>query len=147
MSAERSMGHPISWLDMCRPLDISNWRHSAQTQAAARSGLAGCRCTVGGKQKFPPNRAPKKGINKEIKYFSHFFLNFFGFKNLGFGIFPGVLEGLGSSGKLVGTFSTYPGTYKRRWSPFIAKSPPGGFFLPSTVALLFFSLLSLICQI
>ena len=34
-----------------------------------------------------------------------------GFKNLGFWLFPGVLEGLGSSGKLVGTMSTYPGTY------------------------------------
>ena len=41
-----------------------------------------------------------------------FVLEMFGFKNLGFLLFPGVLEGLGSSGRLVGTISTYPGTYK-----------------------------------
>ena len=43
--------------------------------------------------------------------FSYFFLEIFGFKNSGFWLFPGVLEGLGSSGRLVGTISTYPGTY------------------------------------
>ena len=33
------------------------------------------------------------------------------FYKTGFGLFPWVLEGLGSSGRLVGTISTYPGTY------------------------------------
>ena len=28
----------------------------------------------------------------------------------GFWLFPGILEGLGSSGRLVGTISAYPGT-------------------------------------
>ena len=49
-----------------------------------------------------------------------------------FGLFPGVLEGLESSWKLVGTISTYPGTYKCPESGVIAKNPPGGIFcLPS----------------
>ena len=33
----------------------------------------------------------------------------------GFWLFPGVLEGLGSSGKLVGTISTDPGTSPTMW--------------------------------
>ena len=32
----------------------------------------------------------------------------------GFGLSPEVLEGLGSSGRLVGNISTYPGTYQCR---------------------------------
>ena len=43
--------------------------------------------------------------------------------------FPGVLEGLGSSGRLVGIISTYPGTYKCPWSRVLAKNPPGGNFV------------------
>ena len=39
-----------------------------------------------------------------------------------FWLFPGVLEGLGSSGRLVGTISTYPGTYKCPWSRVMAKN-------------------------
>ena len=56
------------------------------------------------------------------------FILFFGFYITGF-----WLEGLGSSGRLVGTISTYPGTYKSPWSRVMAKNPPGRFFLPSTV--------------
>ena len=41
---------------------------------------------------------------------SYLFLESMGFKNYGFLLSPGVLEGLGSSGDLVGTISTYPGT-------------------------------------
>ena len=44
----------------------------------------------------------------------------------GFWLFTGVLEGLGNSGDLVGTISTYPGTYKCPWSRVLAKNPPGG---------------------
>ena len=43
-------------------------------------------------------------------------------------LFPGVLEGLGSSVGLVGTISTYPGTYKCPWSGVMAKNPGGGIF-------------------
>ena len=49
--------------------------------------------------------------------------------------FPGVLEGLGTSGRLIGTISTYPGTNKCPGSRVMAKNPPGGIFLPSTVSL------------
>ena len=45
-----------------------------------------------------------------------------------FFFFWGVLGGLGSSGRLVGTISTYPGTCKCPWSRVIAKNPPGGIF-------------------
>ena len=34
---------------------------------------------------------------------------------IGFGLFPGVLEGLGSSGRLTGTISTNPGTSPMLW--------------------------------
>ena len=56
-----------------------------------------------------PSRTPGKSQTPEL-------LNpIFSRKNrvlkLRFLIFPGVLEGLGSSGDLVGTISTYPGTY------------------------------------
>ena len=57
----------------------------------------------------------------------------FGFYIAGFWLFPGVLEGLGNSGRLVGTISTYPCTYKCPWSRVIAKNPPGGFCLPPTL--------------
>ena len=43
------------------------------------------------------------------------------------------MEGLGSSGRLVGSISTYPGTYKCPGSLVMAKNPGGGdFFLPCT---------------
>ena len=77
---------------------------------------------------FPPLIGPKKGINKEIKFFSYVFLKTIGFKNSDFWLSPGVLEGLGRSGRLVGTISTYPGTYKCPGSRVMAKNPGGGFF-------------------
>ena len=43
-------------------------------------------------------------------------------------LFPGVLEGLGSSGRLVGIISTYPGTYKCPGSRVMTKNHPGGIF-------------------
>ena len=66
--------------------------------------------TVDGKKKIPPNRV-KKGINKEIDYyFLICSVNFRVLYNRFWG-FSKVLEGLGSSGRVVGSFSTYPGTY------------------------------------
>ena len=55
---------------------------------------------------------------------------------MGFGLFPGVLEGLGSSGRLIGSIPTYPGTYKSWWSRVMAKKPAGDCFLASTVGLI-----------
>ena len=85
-----------------------------------------CRATVGGKQ--IPLMGPIKLINKENKYLiltvsltvrllKHKFL-----------ASPSVLEGLGSSGRLIGTISTSPGTYKCPGSRVMAKNPPGGIF-------------------
>ena len=51
------------------------------------------------------NRAPKKELIRNITFFSGFVLNNFGFYVTGFCLFPWVLEGLGSSGRLVGTIS------------------------------------------
>ena len=56
-----------------------------------------------------------------------------GFYKTGFWLFPGVLEGLGSSGRLIGTISTYPGTYRCLWSRVKPKKRRGN-CLPSTVA-------------
>ena len=42
--------------------------------------------------------------------------------------FPRVREGLGRSGRLIGTISTYPGTYKCPWSRVMAKDPGGELF-------------------
>ena len=39
------------------------------------------------------------------------------------------MEGLGSSGSLVGSISTYPGTYKCPGSRVMAKNPGGDFFV------------------
>ena len=64
---------------------------------------------------------------------SYFLCGKIGFYKTGFWLFTGVLEGLGSSGRLVETISTYPGTYQHPWSRIMAKNPPGGFFLPSTL--------------
>ena len=100
--------------------------------------------------------SPKKGTSKEYKDCCSFFsikswvlklgflafsqgpglIRFFslklpekiGFSNSGFWLFPGVLEGLGSSGRLVGTMFTYPGTYKCPVSRVMAQNPPGEFF-------------------
>ena len=47
---------------------------------------------------------------------------------IGFWLFLGVLEGVGSFGKLVGTISTYPSNYKCPWSRGMAKTPGGGTF-------------------
>ena len=58
--------------------------------------------------------------------FPYLFLKHIGFYITGFWFFPGVLEGLGSAGRLIGTISTYPGTYKCPWSRVIVKNPPGG---------------------
>ena len=40
-----------------------------------------------------------------------------------FWLFPEVLEGLGKSGRLVGSISTLPGTYKSSWYRVMAKNP------------------------
>ena len=45
-----------------------------------------------------------------------------------FRLFLGGMEGLGSSGRMIGSISTYPGTYKCPWSVAMAKNPGGGFF-------------------
>ena len=45
-----------------------------------------------------------------------------------FGLSPEVLEGLGSSGRLIGSISTDPGTYKYSWSRVMAKNPGGDKF-------------------
>ena len=57
----------------------------------------------------------------------------FGFYKTGLWLFPGVLEGLGSSGKLVGTISTYPGTYKCPGSRVMTKNPWGVVVSKATV--------------
>ena len=49
-----------------------------------------------------------------------------GSKHVGFGLFPGVLKGLGSSGRLVGSIAILPGTYKPSWFRHITKTL-GGF--------------------
>ena len=67
--------------------------------------------SYGRRKKNPPLIGPKKELRRKLIMFSYFVLEISGFKNSGFGLFPGVLEGLGSSGRLIGTISTYPGTY------------------------------------
>ena len=62
--------------------------------------------------------------------FSLSFLYHCGFCITGFGLFPRVLEGLGSSGRLVGTISTSAGTYKCPWSRVMTKNPGGELFRP-----------------
>ena len=54
--------------------------------------------------------------------FFRIFLKHVGLNNVGFWLFPRVLEGLGSSGGLVGTISTYPGTYECPGSRVMAKN-------------------------
>ena len=62
-------------------------------------------------------------------YIIIFSKNTIGFYLRGFWIFPGVLEGLGSSGRLVGSISTYPGTSPTMWSQVMTKNLGGGGFL------------------
>ena len=60
----------------------------------------------------PRGGAPQKGIGKEHQdLFPNLCSKNSGLTNLDFLFFPGVLEGLGRSGGLVGTISTYPDTY------------------------------------
>ena len=99
-------------------------------------GLVVGPCRLAGSSVRPHSKGligPKKGINKDNKDFSLFVLYNSRFYYICFCFFPGVLEGLESSGRLIGSFSTYSGTCKCPWSRVIAKNPPGGFFLPSTV--------------
>ena len=71
---------------------------------------------------------PFKGINKEIKGISpDLYIKVSGSKTTIFCLFLGGMEGLGSSGRLVGSISTYSGTYKCRRSGVMAKNPEGGF--------------------
>ena len=62
-------------------------------------------------EKVPPVIGPKKRIDKEYKDFPIFVPGNCRVLKLRFLVFPGVLEGLGRSGRLVGTSSTCPGTY------------------------------------
>ena len=84
-------------------------------------------------EKNPPLIGPKRGLIRNITVCCVFVLYKFGFYTTCFGFFPGVLEGSGSSGRLVGTISTYPGTCKCPWSRVIAKNPGVDLFLLSTV--------------
>ena len=65
--------------------------------------------------------------------FSYFFYKKIGFYVTGVWLFPGVLEGLGSSGKLVETISTDPGTYLCPESRVMTKNSRGQLFRPGTV--------------
>ena len=88
--------------------------------------------TVGG-EKTPPKRTLFKKHIRKLRIVSLLRLNNFGFYITGFGFFPGVLEGLGRSGRLIGSISTYPGTYKCPWSRVMAKKTGGELSLPCTV--------------
>lgn len=66
---------------------------------------------------------PFKRMNKDNKDLFLFFLANFG---IGLGQFPVVLEGLGSSGRLVEIISAYPGTSPTPLCRAMAKSPGGG---------------------
>ena len=72
-------------------------------------------------EKNSPLIGPLKRINKADKGFV--FLYKFGVQSTGFWCFPGILEGLGSSGKLVGIISTFPGTSSTPWCRIIAQNP------------------------
>ena len=56
----------------------------------------------------------EKDSKRIIRMFTEFLYKMPDSKTLFF-CFPEVLEALGSSGRLVGTISTYPGTYKSPW--------------------------------
>ena len=83
--------------------------------------------TVDG-QKNPPYRGKKVTAKDKHVFPVTLVLDKLGFSITGIWLFPGVLKGLGRSRKLVGTISTYPGTYKCQWSQSIAKNAPGGVF-------------------
>ena len=72
----------------------------------------------------PRGGPPPKGVIKANKDFFSNFSIIFRAQKLRLLAFPGVLEGLGSSGGLVGTISTYPGAYKCPWSRVMANNPP-----------------------
>ena len=67
--------------------------------------------TVDGLKQYAPEWARKHTEYKDLI----FVLEHVGFYKTDVWLFPGVLEGLGSSGRLVGTISTYLGTYKCPW--------------------------------
>ena len=46
----------------------------------------------------------------------------------GFRFFPGILEVLGSSGRLIGLISTYPDISPTVWLRVMAQNPGGAFF-------------------
>ena len=52
---------------------------------------------------------PQKGIDQEIDYVFRICSGHVRVQKLRFLAFPRVLEGLGSSGRLIGSISTYPG--------------------------------------
>ena len=81
-----------------------------------------------------PLQGPPKRINNENIIIYYFVSNYSGSVKTCCWLFLMVLECLGSSGKLVGTISTYPGTDRCPWSRGIAKNLPGKCFLPSTVS-------------
>ena len=63
------------------------------------------------------------GNSLKLFYYFMFVLYKFGYDITGFWLFPSVSEGLGSSRRLAGTISTYPGTYTCPWSRVTAKNP------------------------
>ena len=75
--------------------------------------------------KFPGLEPP---IQVKMLFLFLFFSKKVGCTHTGFWLFPGVLEGLGSSGRLIGTVSTYPGTYLCPGSRVMIKNPRGGTF-------------------
>ena len=81
--------------------------------------------SYGSSWSISPGGSPKKGKNKEYKDFSPICSVKIRAQKLVFLDFPGVLEGLGSSGRLIGTISTFPRTYKCLGSRVMAKNPPG----------------------
>ena len=54
----------------------------------------------------PGGGGPKKGLITNVIFRSRFFLQKIGIENSGVWLIPRVLEGVGSSGRLVGTIST-----------------------------------------
>ena len=61
-----------------------------------------------------PLIGPNTGINTEIKCCCLIFFMTNQVQQLGFWLFPRVMEGFGISGELVGTISIYPGTVSAR---------------------------------
>jgi len=65
------------------------------------------------REQIPPLVGPFKGIDRDSKFKAH--IQIIGFCKTGFGLFPKVLEDFGSSVRLVGTISAYPGTCPTPW--------------------------------